>query len=79
MSDIFGAVEKVLFNRKEHKVGAKYAKVRAYISVLCDLCVEPLRPLRLIDFDFFNSSKLFYTVSHLSLKLRLTAMGYRVN
>jgi hypothetical protein len=50
-----GAVEKVLFNRKEHKVGAKDAKIRTYYSALCDLCEKPLRPLRLMDFDIFNS------------------------
>jgi hypothetical protein len=31
------AVEKVLFNRKAHKVGAKHTKVRYYISALCVL------------------------------------------
>ena len=48
--------EKVLFNRKARKVGAKYAKLRHYNSILCDLCVNSLRPLRLLDFNFFNST-----------------------
>jgi hypothetical protein len=54
---LYGAVEKVLFNRKEHKADAKYAKIRTYNSTLCDLCEKPLRPLRLMDFDIFNSPK----------------------
>jgi hypothetical protein len=33
---------KSLFNHKEHKVGTKYTKLKNYISVLCDLCVNPL-------------------------------------
>jgi hypothetical protein len=52
-----GAVEKVLFNRKVHKEGAKNAKLRTSNSALCDLCVKPLRPLRLMDFDFLNTPK----------------------
>ena len=36
-----GAVEKVLFNRKERKVGAKDAKLMLINSVLCDLCEGP--------------------------------------
>jgi len=34
-------VEKVLFNHKEHKEGAKGTKLKFYISDLCDLCVNP--------------------------------------
>jgi hypothetical protein len=34
---------------------AKYAKLKPCDSNLCDLCVEPLRPLRLMDFDFLNN------------------------
>jgi hypothetical protein len=48
-----GAVEKVLFNRRVRKVGAKDAKSKYYNSALCDLCVKTLRPLRLMDFNFF--------------------------
>jgi hypothetical protein len=33
-----GAVEKVIFNHKVHKVGTKSTKVKSYFSVLCDLC-----------------------------------------
>jgi hypothetical protein len=51
----FGIVEKVLFNRKERKDVAKNAKLRHINSALCELCVLPLRPLRLKDFDLFNS------------------------
>ena len=52
MSDTVRAVEKVLFNRKVHKVhllrqladsvdkNAKYAKSKTYGSVLCDLCAN---------------------------------------
>ena len=43
---------KTPFNHKEHKVGTKYTKVKYYISVLCELCVKPLRPLQLKDFIF---------------------------
>ena len=55
MSDTFGGVEKDLFNRKEGQVVAKHAKLRQCISVLCELCVSLLRPLRLMDFNFFNT------------------------
>ncbi|HCU18643.1 MAG TPA: hypothetical protein DF818_05140, partial [Bacteroidales bacterium] len=52
-------VEKDLFNREGHKVGAKHTKLKQYISALCDLSVIPIaigtsRPLRLMDFHFFN-------------------------
>jgi hypothetical protein len=50
-----GAVEKVFFNHKVHKEGTKYTKVKIYISALCDLCENTLRPLWLMDFNFFNS------------------------
>jgi len=53
-----GIVEKVLFNRKERKDVAKDAKLRHINSALCELCVFPLRPLRLKDFDLFNSPRL---------------------
>jgi hypothetical protein len=33
------ADEKVLFNHKVHKAGAKYTKLKVNISGLCDLCV----------------------------------------
>jgi hypothetical protein len=36
----FGGVEKVLFNRKVHKEGAKNAKLKTSNSALCDLCVK---------------------------------------
>jgi len=48
-------VEKVLFNHKVHKVGSKYTKVMFYISVLCDLYVNPLCPLWLMVFDFSDN------------------------
>jgi len=54
-ADAEGAVEKVLFNRKERQDVAKNAKLKHMISVLCGLCDLPLCPLRLMDFDFFNS------------------------
>jgi hypothetical protein len=44
---------KLLFNRKERKDVAKYAKLKYINSDLCELRVMPLRPLRLMDFDFF--------------------------
>ena len=37
-------------NRRVHKVGAKNAKLTLSIKALCDLCLESLRPLRLIVF-----------------------------
>jgi hypothetical protein len=51
---IVGAVEKILFNRRVRKVVAKHTKLRHCYSVLCDLCVKPLRPLRLMDFNFLT-------------------------
>jgi hypothetical protein len=45
-------VSKDLFNRKEHKEGAKHTKLNQCISILCDLCENPLWPLWLMDFDF---------------------------
>jgi len=41
-----------------HKDIAKSAKLKACNSALCDLCAKPWRPLRLMDFDFFNSPNL---------------------
>jgi hypothetical protein len=50
-----GGVEKVLFNRRARKVSAKHTKLRRCFSALCALCVNLLLPLRLMDFDFFDS------------------------
>ena len=49
-----GGVEKVLFNHKAHKEGTKGTKLKPCNSDLCDLCVEPLCPQWLMDFDLFN-------------------------
>jgi hypothetical protein len=43
-------IEILNFNRKERKVVAKNAKVNSRYSVLCGLCKESLRTLRLMDF-----------------------------
>jgi hypothetical protein len=53
-------VEKDHFNRKALKVVAKDAKLKHCKSALCDLGEIPIaigtwRPLRLMDFDFFNT------------------------
>jgi hypothetical protein len=40
-----------------HKEGAKFTKGTFCISVLCDLCVSPLRPLWLMDFYFLYTPK----------------------
>jgi hypothetical protein len=48
-------VEKVFFNRKAHQVIAKHAELKLCISAICALCVMPWHPLRLMDFDFFNT------------------------
>ncbi len=50
-----GDVEKFNFNRKERKVVAKNAKVNYSYSSLCELCVESLRTLRLMDFNISSS------------------------
>ena len=47
------------------KKDAERTKSKSYSSVLCDLCVIPiaigtLRPLRLMDFSFFNTTVLRY-------------------
>ena len=42
--------DEFFFNRRVHKVGAKNAKLTLSIKALCDLCLESLRPLRLIVF-----------------------------
>jgi len=47
--------EKVLFNRRVRKVEAKDAKLNYCMYYLCDLCLDSLRPLRLMDFCFFDS------------------------
>jgi len=36
------------FNRKVRKEGAKNTKLSYCLNGLCDLCVFPLRPLRLV-------------------------------
>jgi len=36
-----GVVEKDLYNRKVRKAGAKFTKLKQYISALCDLSVNP--------------------------------------
>jgi hypothetical protein len=46
------AVSKDSFNRKEREEGAKYTKLNQCISILCDLCENPLCPLWLMDFAF---------------------------
>ena len=43
-----GAVEKVLFNHKEHKEGSKGTKLKSYISDLCVLCVMPYAAIWLL-------------------------------
>jgi len=49
-------VSKVYFNRKEHKGYAKDAKSKYFNNILCDLCVNSLRPLRLMDLIFETAS-----------------------
>jgi hypothetical protein len=34
---------------------AKHAKIELCITVLCDLCVNLILPLRFMDFDFFDT------------------------
>jgi hypothetical protein len=53
------AVKKELINRKAHKVLVKGTKLEYCIPVLCDLCETIWRPLRLMDFDFSYSPRLF--------------------
>ena len=45
----------LLVTAENAKDCAKHAKIKHWYYVLCELCVKPLRPLRLMDFDFFNS------------------------
>jgi len=49
-------LEKNKFNRKVHKAKAKFAKLKTSILRLCDLCVIPLWPLRLMDLDLTGTS-----------------------
>jgi hypothetical protein len=57
------------------KINAKYAKVIAYISALCDLCVKPLRPLRLMDFDFFNTPSFSHPLNSIKKRERSRLSG----
>ena len=50
-----GLFKKSSFTAKYAEVIAKDSKSKYYNSVLCELCVKPLRTLRLMDFDLFNS------------------------
>lgn len=48
---IYVVPNKVFFNRRFIKV---YTKLNQCNSILCDLCAKSLRPLRLMDFNFFE-------------------------
>jgi hypothetical protein len=49
-----GVFKRNPFNRREHKEGTKHIKLKQCFSVLCDLCVTPLRSLWLMDFNLVN-------------------------
>jgi len=53
---IQGAVESLSLTAENAKDCAKHTKIKHWFYNLCELCVEPLRPLRLMDFDFFNTT-----------------------
>jgi hypothetical protein len=67
-----GGVEKDHFNRRERKVDAKNAELKHCVYVLCDLSEKPLRPLRLMDFDFFNTPSYIINIQAITLQEKET-------
>ena len=72
---IMMVVEKNCFNHKAHKEGTKYTKVKSYFIILCALCVKPLRPLWLVDFDFSYNLGLGFKLTFLLMLLLTCSCG----